>query len=385
MPRWALLSVTWVNSLGSGILWSGVPFVTERQFGFTQTQNLLLALAESVIYVVVALGSGPLLRRLGARGALSPRGWLAWVFAVQFGASLLTLAGVAGIVAGACILSAVGAALWPVMESYVSAGQHGRDMRRSIGQFNVTWMSATAASLFLMAPFVGSGDSSAALLALAPVSVASIALLRWFPAAPAEHPPERAHAHIAPQYGYLLRATRFLIPTGYVLIAVLGPVLPFLVRDLGVDDAWKTPLAATWMAVRTVTVLFLGGAGFWHGRWATLVAALALMGGGFALAVLGGSIPLAIAGLAAFGAGHGVLYLAGLYYAMSVGGAEVDAGGRFEALIGVGYVVGPVAGLAMGATPGGLVAGALLAAAAGAIPAAGPYLAWRRAQRTAPR
>ena len=98
--------------------------------------------------------------------------------------------------------------------------------------------------------------------------------------------------------------------------------------------------------------------------------ALALMGGGFALAVLGGSVPLAIAGLSAFGAGHGILYLAGLYYAMSVGGAEVDAGGHFEALIGVGYVVGPVAGLALGATPAGLVAGALLAACAGAIPAA---------------
>ena len=372
--------MTWANSLGSGILWSGVPFVTERQFGFTQTQNLLLALAESVIYVVVALGSGPLLRRLGTRNGLSPREWLAWVFVVQLAASLLTLTGLAGVVAGACVLSAVGAALWPVMESFVSSGQHGRAMRRSIGQFNVTWMSATAASLFLMAPFVGSGDASLTLLALVPVSVLSLVLLRWFPSAPAPHPPEHAHSHIAPQYPYLLRATRFLVPTGYVLIAVLGPVLPFLVRDLGVGDAWKTPLAATWMVVRTVTVLFLGSAGFWHGKWSTLGVALALMGGGFALAVLGGSVPLAIAGLSAFGAGHGILYLAGLYYAMSVGGAEVDAGGHFEALIGVGYVVGPVAGLALGATPAGLVAGALLAACAGAIPAAGPYLAWRRAR-----
>lgn len=385
VPAWALLSVTWLNSLGSGILWSGVPFVTERQFGFTQTENLLLALAESVIYVAMALGSGPALRALAARGVLTARGWLASVFVVQLGASLLTLAGARGVVAAACVLSALGAALWPVMESYVSAGRHGGDMRRSIGRFNVTWMSATAASLFLMAPLVARGDAAAALLVMVPVSLASLALLRWFPRLPAAHAAEHAHTHIAPQYPFLLLATRFLIPASYVLIAVIGPVLPFLVRDLGVDDSLKTPLAATWMVSRAVTVLFLGGAGFWHGRWGTLVAGLALLGGGFAAAVLAGNVPLAAVGLAAFGAGHGILYLAGLYYAMSVGGAEVDAGGRFEALIGVGYVVGPVAALAVGGTPAGLVAGALLTAAAGALPAAGPYLAWRLARQGGPR
>ena len=30
VPPWALLGVKWVNSLRSGVHWSGVPFVTER-------------------------------------------------------------------------------------------------------------------------------------------------------------------------------------------------------------------------------------------------------------------------------------------------------------------------------------------------------------------
>jgi hypothetical protein len=34
-----------------------------------------------------------------------------------------------------------------------------------------------------------------------------------------------------------------------------------------------------------------------------------------------------------------------LYYAMSVGGADVDAGGTHEALIGAGYTIGPGIGL----------------------------------------
>jgi hypothetical protein len=85
-----------------------------------------------------------------------------------------------------------------------------------------------------------------------------------------------------------------------------------------------------------------------------------------------------LAGLVAFGAGHGILYFASLYYAMAVGGAEVDAGGTFEALIGAGYVVGPLAGLAAGDTHGGLVAATAAAGGLGLLPALMPYLAWRR-------
>ena len=38
-------------------------------------------------------------------------------------------------------------------------------------------------------------------------------------------------------------------------------------------------------------------------------------------------------------------YYAALYYAMSVGRAKVDAGGTHEALIGGGYMFGPLVGL----------------------------------------
>ena len=85
-PRWVVLTVTWANSLGSGLLWSGVPFVTELQYGFTKGENLLLALAESIIYVLVALGSGAALRRFAGRG-LTPRAALMTFFIVQLVAS----------------------------------------------------------------------------------------------------------------------------------------------------------------------------------------------------------------------------------------------------------------------------------------------------------
>jgi hypothetical protein len=383
-PLWAILAVTWVNSLGSGILWSGIPFVTADQYGFSERQNLALAIAESVIYVVVALASGRLVRWMGARFGLTPRGWLATVFALQAAGSLLALAGLPGVIAAACIISAIGAALWPVMESYVSSGRHGGAMRRALGSFNVTWMSATGAALLVMAPLMTFAQPGLVLLALLPVSLASIALLRWFPAAPAPHAHADAHTHVAPSYPHLLRATRFIIPVSYVFISVLGPLLPYILRDLDLSPGLQTTLASTWMFVRMGTVVLLALASFWHGRWGALVLGVTLLAGGFAAIVLAPSVPVVVAGLACFGAGHGILYYASLYYAMAVGSADVDAGGTFEALIGVGYVIGPVAGMAAGGAQAGLVGAVWAVAAAGALPAVGAWLRWSRVRGSVP-
>jgi hypothetical protein len=377
VPAWALAAITWINSLGSGLLWSGVPFVTEGRYGFTERQNLVLALVESVIYVGVALGAGPLLRRLARRGG-SARAWLAGVFVLQMAGSLLVLLGMWGVVAAACTLSAVGASAWPVLESYLSSGRHGHDMRRAIGWFNITWMSATGAALLLMGPILAAGHAEHTLLVLVPVSLASLVLLRWFPRQPAPHSTEEGARHVPPSYRGLRTAMRFILPVSYVFIAVIGPILPFRLSELELDMGARTPLASLWMFARMATVVALAFLPFWHGRWSAIGMGVALLAGGFAAMVLATNAATMAAGLVAFGAGHGVLYYAGLYYAMAVGGAEVDAGGVFEALIGVGYVIGPLAGLAAGGSASTLVLAVWGIAATGMLPAA---WAWRRSTR----
>jgi hypothetical protein len=62
---------------------------------------------------------------------------------------------------------------------------------------------------------------------------------------------------------------------------------------------------------------------------------------------------------------------------MAVGGAEVDAGGRFEALIGLGYVVGPLVGMAAASSQAGLALTICGAGAVGLAPAALAWRAWR--------
>jgi hypothetical protein len=64
------------------------------------------------------------------------------------------------------------------------------------------------------------------------------------------------------------------------------------------------------------------------------------------MTLLGGRLETVMAGLALFGSGMGLIYYAAIYYTMATGHAAVDASGTFEALIGLGYCLGPLLGLA---------------------------------------
>ena len=145
------------------------------------------------------------------------------------------------------------------------------------------------------------------------------------------------------------------------------------------------------MLTRVGVMLLMWRAGFWHGRWGTLLLGAGMMTGGFALVVLSPALFLMLLGFGVFGAGLGVVYYAALYYAMAVGRAQIDAGGRHESLIGVGYTIGPVAvllGIAAGPGTSGsdvataegvaIVTSVWILVALGSIIAIRPYMTARR-------
>ena len=75
-----------------------------------------------------------------------------------------------------------------------------------------------------------------------------------------------------------------------------------------------------------------------------------------------------------FGAGHAMIYYAALFYGMAVGGGEVEAGGKHEAVIGLGYLGGPVLAL------GGIWLGTGPLPVLAVVVALVLGLAWRRVQ-----
>jgi hypothetical protein len=167
--------------------------------------------------------------------------------------------------------------------------------------------------------------------------------------------------------------------------ATLSPVLPHRMAAVGITAA-PSVVAALWMLARFATLFTLWRTGFWHGRWSTLAVAGAALAGGMALVLMAASPATLVAGLLVFGTGMGITYYAALYYSMAVGHAAVEAGGNFEALIGLGYVIGPLMGIganffAAPARAGSITVGLTwLVVAIGSRGVIRPYLRARRAR-----
>ncbi len=350
-PLAASLLLTAMASIGTGVLWNGLPFIARIEYGFGKVENLLLYLLIGVVYVAGSLTASAMLRWLGERA--SSRAVLTLILAVQSLTCALPLVAdgpwIIWMTGG--VISLCSAWLWPIVESYLVSGRHGQDMRRAIGWWNIIWMVATAGAMFAIAPLMDQ-HASLAIVALGGASMLGTLALPWYGQSPAHHDEHQAKTVVPLHYPQLLRGARLLLPLSYGINGVLAALLPFLLASLEVPIPLQTPLAATWMLSRLAATTMMWKWPHWHGRWSLLFAAAIAMATGFGLVAAAGNIAILIAGLAVFGAGMGIVYYAALYYAMAVGRAGVDAGGMHEALIGCGYAAGPVAGLAAVATEG---------------------------------
>jgi hypothetical protein len=343
-PLAAVLAFTLLASMGMGIVWYGIPFIAKHDYGFSQSSTFALYIAIGVAYAFGALHSGSITERISRH--VSPRGFLAWLLIATGVVGLLPIAfrgsWVVWVVAGVHAL--LSAYLWPIVESYLTAGRRSGSMRSAIGSFNIVWTSAVVLSMFLIAPLI----ETHAKLALAGVALCSalglVTLIRFRPTLPMSHDDTRA-IDVGPEYPYLLQSARILLPMSYVLSGTVAPLLPFVFGRMALDVGWETPTAATWMIARVLTVALMWRLGVWHGKWSALLAGGVAMTLGFGLIAWSTGLVMLLIGFAAFGVGIGIAYYTALYYAMAVGHARVEAGGKHEALIGLGYVLGPAAGM----------------------------------------
>jgi hypothetical protein len=386
------LSVTFFGSISGGVFWAAIFFVTAAQYGFSAARNLLLAGVMGAAYALAAYNAGRFTRAALAAGRsrrVVVAALVAWTAAAL--APWAAPRSEAVLWASAVLGAAASAVLWPIVESYLSAGRHGAQMRSAMGWFNVTWTSAVALALLLM-PLVGGARGHGALVLSAATSAVACVLALALPERPVLHGREKADAAIGVEYPFLRRSSAWLLPLSYVLSSSMAPVLPHRIAALGGVPAGTDggALAGLWMVGRFVTLLLMWRSGFWHGRWGTLGAAIGALAVGLATILLAPTLAAFAAGLFVFGVGMGLTYYAALYYTMAVGHGAVDAGGTFEALIGLGYCGGPAIGIAAQLLVGpGAAYGATVVLAFSALGLAGtralaPYRDVRRLRNRRP-
>jgi len=383
-----VLAFTAVASFATGTATLSIYFVTARPpYGFTPLQQYALGFLVGVVYTLGALLAARV-RRAALASSGSSRALLAGLSLAM--ALVLCLPLATSSDASVFVLLALYAPLtgcfWPLVEAYVSGGRRAGELRSAIGRFNVTW-SATLLPSFLLPPLLEHHSTRAVFVTLALAHLACLALLVPFRREPGEHVHEHDDVHAVPtRYRELLRVHRVLHAMSYLVMYALSPYLPRLLERLGFTGFGASALAATWLLARVLTFFALERWHGWHGRWSVAVVGALCVLGGFGATLLApglGSVApaLVIPALLVFGAGLAALYTAALYYAFEVGGNE--GGGSHEALIGLGYSIGPACGLAvLGLEQRGFIDaarrdGALLAIIA-LVCTGAAVLAWRR-------
>lgn len=356
-PLAATLSLTWMNNCGAAAALVGVYFVARNAYEFTQTQSLLLGIVQGIPYIIAAAFAGPVMRRLAGPGrALSTRGLLALM---QVGLALLCLLPMAwksplAIWTMVALYSPLTGLLWPTIESFLSSQRSGEELRKATGRFNLAWSSSQAVTLWAIAPFM----EESPLLSIAAMGLTHIAclpLILFIKPEPGAHASEDHHLAdpvLERRFRDLLWCHQVVLVLAYVVYTALNPLLPAITESLGVSKRSQTLLVSTWTISRMFSFLFMERWGGWHGKAITLLWSTSLLLAGFVVCMLAPSPTILVLGLALFGAGMGTTYSAAFYYAMEVGSAGIDAGGKHEALIGVGYAVGPSTGLLAGAGAG---------------------------------
>jgi len=355
------LLITFVESFATILVQRGVYFYSASKLGFSDAQNLWVALLAGGTYVAAALLSHRLTVALGERRVvrLAVAGQLLVHVALAFFAPIPAV-----VVVAAAAIGLFSGAKWPVMESFVAAGRTPRETAAVMGRFNLCWASAIPLSLAATGPIIA--HIPAGLFVLAGVlNAASLILARRLPARPvhlAEDHPERLADGERKRLAGLLAASRWQLLVSYSLLWILAALLPHVFSSLGFAVAWAAAMAGLIDAVRVVAFGVFHRWQGWHGRVAPLVVAMAAMPTGFFMILFGPNLAVVLAGELILGFATGMAYSAALYYAMVVHSASVDAGGAHEALIGTGFVVGPaaqLAGLGLAGTLGGVLGGTI--------------------------
>jgi hypothetical protein len=352
-----IFAVEALCSAAGSMLSIGTSFYMKDQFGWGMRQNFMLAAAQGMAYVPAALLAERITRALGRGGALSisyglltALSLLAWRLAGGSGS--------AGAVAAVVVLyTFVIGTSWPVLESLIASGPpSGMALRLSI--YNIVWPAAGTLAIAVEGTLIGRWR--AGMFAL-PALMHAVALLMVIAnlrqKTLSSHDASLPHTEPEPELVRVrtmaLWMSRIALPATYTVIYGLMPLMPFLGVMKHLHTSTQTAVASVWLFTRWAAFIVLAMGTWWHTRprlllWAAIAMLVAFFG--MTLPPTQGRSPgvdlaCMIGWQAVLGAALGMIYSASLYFGMALSKGSTEHGGYHEALIGLGWVLGPGAGV----------------------------------------
>jgi hypothetical protein len=287
--------------------------------------------------------------------------------------------------AAMAVYSASTAFTWPAFEAAIARAPGRVPLARRTGLYNVVWSFLGAAgffaagALFALDPdAVFWGPLAAHTLELLGLALLATAFIGAQRQSPAVHPgtAERWREGGDPEArARYLRSAWIANGLNYFFFGAFTALAPTLGARLGLGPKLAIWLVSTYLFSRSAAFLLLWLWTAWEHRTPWLAAALLLPPAAFVALFLAPAPPAAIGALAVLGALSGLAYAASLRASLERAGREGEGGGLHEWVIGIGILLGPLAGaagtrLVPGATTAGMLVAALGAAAtvAGLVP-----------------
>jgi MFS family permease len=375
-------------TIGGTLMSIGIFFYMKYRFGWRMPQSFMLAAAQGLVYIPGALGAGPIAARLGQRRTLAAAyAVLALLTGIAFALAKRGGAGsAAGVVAALLAYTFTIGISWPILEGLVASGGPPAWIARRLAIYNVLWPAGGALAIAVEGTVLDLWVGGLFLIPGA-LHLASLALLAFVGADPRVCPPrfgeeegrDRAlplqqtetkgqaqgpaptnPPHPEPEPELLRKRTlalwlsRTALPATYTVIYGLMPMMPSLPTVKPLSTASQTVVASVWLMTRWMAFVILALGTWWHTRPRTLLWAAVVMGisfFGMTIRPTAGASPMIdlvsmIAWQALLGLAIGMIYAGSLYFGMVLSEGSTEHGGYHEALIGLGWILGPAAGAA---------------------------------------
>jgi MFS family permease len=351
----AVFTLEGVNSFATTLYFYYIYFFTEKQFGFSRTENLLLAAVIGLVYGVASIVGGKFAQRRGYFAALKV-GYV--IMAVSIGAGALVEAlwvHLLIMVVGACGM----ALTWPALEALVSEGMSRRELQRNVGIYNLVWGGLGALAYFCGGALYKAAGFKAMFVVPASIHVLQLAACMMLeraargersrqasaPATDSEvHDYEGRRLPVSPKT--FLHMAWLANPFAYLAINTVVAVVPSLAEELQLSVKQAGVFCSVWLFVRTGSFLLLWLWPGWHYRFRWLLGSFVLMVASFVTILVANDLWIVVVAQVGFGLALGLIYYSSLYYSMDVGDAKGEHGGFHEAMIGAGSCAGPAIGAA---------------------------------------
>jgi predicted MFS family arabinose efflux permease len=338
------------NSYATTCYCSYFYFFAQRQFGFTNKANLMVAALGGMVYVPAAFWGGKFAQKAGYFTALKVgfcvmiASLLAgWLLATSATAQILLL-----------LTTTVGLCFtWPTLEAMVSEAETPLGLQHQVGIYNVVWAGTNALAYFTGGAILDRWGVNGFFLVPAGMAVVQLALTFYLHRRHSNQPyvapavvPDEPPLHSPVKTRAFLRMAWLANPFAYIGINTLIAVMPGVAVRLGLTATQAGFYCSLWCFARLAAFFVLWFWTGWHYKFRWLGTSYLALIASFAVILIVPRLGAVAAAELVFGWAIGLIYYSSLYYSMHVGDTKGEHGGIHEAAIGLGNFVGPGVGAA---------------------------------------